>query len=114
MALDGGIESGPLTPGQAREWAGLLAEIARADGDDEVFGEADLLEDFDNQRHHFPRGSLALRDDGQLVGYNILVLRENRPEIRQEGGVRPGYRGRGLGAELLAWSEQAARTLHQE
>ncbi len=117
MGVDAGLERRPLTPDGAREWAKLLAEIARADGDDEVFGEAELLEDFEHPRHDFDLGSAALYDGDLMVGWTLLTLREKNSEIhqiRQEGGVHPGYRGRGLGSELIAWSEQAAIVLHEQ
>jgi mycothiol synthase len=110
------FELRPLTRDQAPAWARLLGVIARADGDDEVFGEEDLLEDFDDPRFDFPLGSIAACDGEAMVGYSLLELRDlttQTPRIRQEGGVHPDHRGRGLGAELLAWSERAARTLHE-
>lgn len=107
----------PLTRDRASDWARLLAVIARADGDDEVFGEEDLIEDFDDPRRDFPLGSIAAYEGEAMVGYSVLDLRKlmtEHPSIRQEGGVHPDYRGRGLGSELIAWSERAARTIHEQ
>lgn len=113
----GGSDLRPLTRDRASDWAKLLAVIARADGDDEVFGEEDLIEDFDDPRRDFPLGSVAAYDGEAMIGYSVLDLGKlmtGRPSIRQEGGVHPDYRGRGLGSELIAWSERAARTIHEQ
>ena len=37
-----------------------------------------------------------------------------RHEVQLLGGVHPRQRGRGLGTRLLAWAEEAARTLHRD
>ncbi len=117
MEPNGSFELRPLTRDDALAWAKLLAAIAKADGDDAVFGEDDLLEDFDDPRHDFPHGSIAAYDGSTMVGCSLLELRAltaQTPRIRQEGGVHPDFRGRGLGAELLDWSERAAWALHEQ
>src|ERR1700744_3621554 len=93
----------PLTEDQAGAWAKLLAAIATADNDDEVFSEEDLLEDFANPRHDFPQGSIAVYGGATMVGYSlldVLGLSAQEPRIHHDGGVHPDCRGRGLGARL--------------
>ena len=117
MDVDEKLKREPLTPGQVRVWAELIAEIQAADADDDVFGEEDLLEEFDDPSCDFARGSIAVYDDDTMAGFCVLQSpRTADPvhEMRQYGGVHPAYRGRGIGSELLAWSEQTAMELHEE
>jgi mycothiol synthase len=107
--------SRPITPEQVGTWAALQASIARADGTDEIFGADDLLEEFDDPLTDFGSGSIAVYDGDAMIGYSVLTARESAEpahDMRQDGGVHPDYRGRGIGSALLAWSERSAIPLH--
>mgnify|MGYP001191871172 CR=1 FL=1 len=98
-------------------WARLITAIQDADGSDYYVSEQDLGEEFDHPDLDFARGSIAIWDAGAMVGYNVIACRSAADPVhnmRQEGGVHPAYRGRGLGSELLDWAEQAAVPLHEE
>lgn len=52
-----------------------------------------------------------------MAAYGVLARRTGADRVhgmRYQGGVHPGYRGRGLGGELLDWAEAAAVPLHRE
>ena len=107
----------PLVPGDAGDWAALLAAIQDADKSDEYSSEEDLLEEFGWPGEDFALGSIAIYDGCTMVGYGVLTTRsEAGPvhDMRHEGGVHPSYRGRGLGTELLDWAEQTAVPLHND
>ena len=111
------LDRRPLVPGDAGKWAALLAAIQDADKSDEYSSEEDLLEEFGRPGEDFTRGSIAIYDGRTMVGYGVLTSRsEAGPvhDMRHEGGVHPSYRGRGLGAELLAWAEQTAVPLYND
>jgi mycothiol synthase len=100
----------------AAAWAQVLTAIHEVDKTWEYFSEEDLLEDFDDPYRDFERGSVAIFRDGLMIGYGSLAARDAADpvhEMRYHGGVHPGYRGRGLGSQLLAWAEAAAVPLHQ-
>lgn len=107
----------PLRPEQLGSWADLYMAILEADGDDDILGEEDLAEWFDDPLCDFDRGSIAVYDSDVMVAYNIVESKSTADpvhEMRQTGGVRREYRGRGLGSELLDWSERVALELHGE
>jgi mycothiol synthase len=107
----------PLTPGDAEDWATLLAAIQDADGSEDYYSEEDLREEFGRPGEDFTRGSTAIYDGHTMAGYGVLTSRsvaEPVHDMRHEGGVHPSYRGRGLGAELLDWAEQTAVLLHDD
>jgi mycothiol synthase len=107
----------PIAVADARDWVALLTAIEDADGGGEYVGEGDLRDRFANPDQDYPRGSIAIYDGAAMVGYGVLNCRGSADpvhDMRHEGGVHPSYRGRGLGAGLLAWAEQAAVPLHHD
>jgi mycothiol synthase len=107
----------PIAPGDAADWAELLAAIRQADGGWEYFTQEQLLEDFEHPLRDFDRGSVAVYDGAAMVGYGALVsggVADPVHEMRCDGGVHPAYRGRGIGSSLLGWAEEAAVPLHRE
>ena len=98
----------PIEPGDAGEWARLLAAIQAADGTWDLFTEADLREEFADPSLDFPHGSVAVFDGATMVGYDLLMPRgaaDPVHDMRSMGGVHPGYRRRGIGGALLDWAE---------
>jgi mycothiol synthase len=112
-----GLDRRSLALDDAGDWVALLNAIEDADGSDDYSTEQDLRETFGNPNQDFTRGSVAVYDGRSMVGYGVLTLRGVADPVHtvlHEGGVHPSYRGRGLGAELLHWAEQAAVPLHNE
>jgi len=117
MGSDAGFDWRPIGPEQAGDWARLLAAIEAVDRQDEHFSEQDLLEEFSDPCCDFARGSIAAWAGPIMVGHCQLTTRTAADpvhEMWQWGGVHPDYRGRGLGARVLEWAEEAAVPLHRE
>lgn len=107
----------PIEPGDAGEWARLLAAIQAADGTWDLLTEADLREEFADPSLDFPHGSVAVFDGATMVGFDLLMPRgaaDPVHDMRSMGGVHPGYRRRGIGGALLEWAEPAAVRLHRD
>jgi mycothiol synthase len=107
----------PMEPGDAADWAALLAATEIADGGSGFFSERDLLEMFDDPYRDFARGSTAIYDGTTMVGCSVLAARSTADpvhEMRCHGRVHPRYRNRGLGGQLLDWAEEAAVQLHED
>jgi mycothiol synthase len=64
----------------------------------------DLLTDWNRPGFDLQRDAVIAIDGARIVAYAALVRRDHADVY-----VHPDYRGRGIGAELLAWSER--RTL---
>ena len=117
MASAADLSWRPIEPADVAEWAVLLAAIEAVDRQDEYYGEQDLLEELSYPYGDFARGSVAVYDGGTMVGYCVLTAQSTADpvhEMRQQGGVHPAYRSRGLGGQLLGWAETAALPLHKE
>ncbi len=122
MGIDTEFSWRPIDQSQVSAWAGLVSAVQAADHDDEILGEEDLAEEFDDPRLDFARGSLAVFDGDAMIGFVMLqppsdaavTGSDGDDQVRQWGLVHPKYRGLGIGTRLLEWSEQAAVTLHHE
>ncbi len=111
------LDRRPITPDDAGAWAALITAIQDADGSDYYISEQDLRERFDGPNPDFARGSIAIWDGATMAGCAVLACRSVADPVhnmRQDGGVHPAYRDRGLGGKLLDWAEQAAVPLHEE
>ncbi|MEY9870710.1 mycothiol synthase [Streptacidiphilus sp. MAP12-33] len=119
MSADGATELTwrPLDRADVPAWCRLTEAVEAVEQEDEHPTEADLLGHFDDPYIDMARGSLAVWDGERMVGYHYMKARtEAAPvhEFWQLGDVDPAYRGRGIGARLLGWAEDAARVLHEE
>jgi GNAT superfamily N-acetyltransferase len=107
LSLPDGVTSRPLR----REDAGLVAELVAEDerwmGLQPRIGEADILAWW--IRTNLDEDSWLLEEDGRAVALGWMEAHDG---VAFGGsGVRPGSKGRGLGAWLLAAQEARAREL---
>ena len=117
MSDDGDLVLRPIERGDVASWSRLLAAIQAADHGWEYLSEKVLLEEFIHPDCDFRRGSLGVFDGGTMVGCGRLITGPAAAavhEMRYQGGIHPGWRGRGIGGRLLDWAEAAAVPLHQE
>lgn len=112
-----GLLRRPLRPEDEAAWAALAQALAEADGDDDMSTEGPLRESFTDPYRDYPRGSIAIFDSAVLAGFGVLCARPAASpahDMRFYARVHPGYRGRGLGGELLSWAEATAPVLHSQ
>ncbi|WP_354644442.1 GNAT family N-acetyltransferase [Kitasatospora camelliae] len=117
MGTDARFDRRPIGVEQIEDWLELLAAVEAEDRVDEHHGAEDLHAMLADPYCDFPRGSLAVYDGERMIGYGYLKARTAADQVHEFyylGAVHPAYRGRGVGAELLAWAEQAALPLHRE
>ena len=115
--MTSGLERRPLDARQVGAWAALLAAAEAVDHQEEHVSEQDLIGYLDDPDADYPRGSVAVYDGDLMIAFGLLFARtaaEPVHEMRLSGTVHPGYRGRGVGTDLLTWAERAAGPLHQE
>jgi GNAT superfamily N-acetyltransferase len=106
-----------MRPSDSAAWADLLAAIREVDKTWEYFTAEELLEEFADPDWDFEHGSIAILNGDRMVGTGAIWTRSQADpvhDVRYEGGVHPEFRGRGIGAELLRWAEEAAVPLHVE
>jgi ribosomal protein S18 acetylase RimI-like enzyme len=104
MRLPDGLTARPATAADADAIYRLIAACERdLDGVAEVEPE-DIVADLARPALDLARDTVLVRDPaGGLVGWaHVFKAR------RAEADVHPGARGRGIGAELLAWTEARA------
>jgi ribosomal protein S18 acetylase RimI-like enzyme len=117
MAGDADLDWRPIERADAAAWSAMLIDIQHADRDWEFLTEQDLLDDFGNPDHDFPRGSVGAFSGGTMAAFGTVRVRSEADpvhDMRYWGGVHPAWRRRGLGHRLLHWAEDAAVRLHQE
>ena len=115
--LDAELSWRPLERTAVKDWARLLDAIEAVDKEEEIIGEDDLAEEFDDPNHDFERGSIAAYHGPDMVGYGVLIARSTAQDMHNmwlSAGVHPEYRRRGIGSRLLDWAERAASSVHRE
>ncbi|MFB9906064.1 GNAT family N-acetyltransferase [Allokutzneria oryzae] len=106
----------PMTASDIPGWAALLAASERVDELGENYSEDDLREEWANPELNSERDTIAVLDADTLVAYSLLhkrVTPDGKYRVPSESTVHPDWRGRGIGTELLAWTERRAAEIHQ-
>ncbi len=117
MAGDADLDWRPIERTDVAAWSATLTEIQHADHDWEFLTEQDLLGEFGDPDHDFPRGSIGVFSGGVMAAFGTVRVRSEADpvhDMRYWGGVHPDWRRQGLGGRLLDWAEDAAARLHQE
>ncbi|WP_112241435.1 GNAT family N-acetyltransferase [Kribbella monticola] len=110
-----GVEARPIDKADTPAWAELLAAKEKVDAEGENYDAADLLEELEDPSLDLERDTVGLWADGVMVGYGKVHAPDQVVDvhrIRTEGTVHPEWRGRGLGAAILAWLDRRATELH--
>lgn len=105
----------PLTTADIPAVAALYNAAEAVDDTGELLSEEDFAESFGEI--DLPAGSLAVLAGDELVGYGLVVSRDNpvgTHRVRLDGVVRPEFRRKGIGRELLPRLVTLARDLHLE
>lgn len=97
----------------APAWAELVAAVEDVDRTGEHYSASDLAEELADPGLDLEHDSLLVLDGDLAVGYQLLRLRAgtDRNLLLTDGGVRPGYRSRGIGAVLLGFARRRAADL---
>ena len=97
-----------------KQWADLIRVISDADRSGEYYAAEDLAEELADANMEVGTDTLAVLDGDELVAWGQQYLPsapvQGAAMVRIMGGVRPDYRGRGIGRELFARQEAAGRT----
>ncbi|MEU8378825.1 N-acetyltransferase [Streptosporangium sp. NPDC048865] len=110
------FEWAPLTEDDVGAWAELLAAIDEVDRVGGTETAEALAEDLANPLLDPAEGTLGVWESGRLVAYGMTMSRAAAEPVHRMslwGGVRPGYRRRGLGGRLLEWATGNAPVLHE-
>jgi len=98
------VETGPLTPADAAAVARVWRACEEHADGRALFTEDDFLATCARPSTKLERDTVGVRDGDELVGVGMLHGDEDAFV-----GVLPSHRGRGIGAALLRWSQDAAR-----
>lgn len=105
----------PATPDDVDELWQFTRAVGKADHPYHLTTREGIERDFGLSHFHPAEDSLiGFGADGTLAAMGMVMSPPHRETLARSilvGGVRPGYRGRGLGRELLAW--QLARAGQQ-
>ena len=101
-----------------REWAQLTNLLAEVDGTEEFYEAEDLAEKLIEPGLDPVRDTVALWNDGALIGYGQLGVKRGPPggnlSALLGGGVHPDHRGRGIGVRVRVLLEARAMQLGGE
>src|SRR5262245_31642108 len=95
----------PLTTEDAQASADLLNAIETVDKIGENYTAEDTRQELIDPYTDLERASRAAFDGEVMVGYMKVRYKPSAHEVHRvflDGGVHPGYRGRGIGARLVA------------
>lgn len=110
-----GLRFESITHGDTPAWSALSNVLAEFDQTDEFYEPEDLAEELAEPGFDPARDTVAVWDDGLLVGYGQLrvsdSLRDGAAKANISGGVHPAYRRRGLGSSIMDRMETRAREL---
>lgn len=104
MEVPAPLTSRPLVPADAPAATEVVASCELHDIGAVWIEEADVRSDW--QRPSF---DLATESVGVFDGDRMVAVAEVYQGYRADGGVRPEYRGRGIGGALLRWTWAVAR-----
>lgn len=107
-----GVAWRPATPDDIDAVTVLMAAMAAVDHPDWAETRDDIELEFGRSWVDLARDSLVGEVDGELVAVGLVISPPDPETIVRsilDGGVHPGYRGRGIGRSLLAWQEGRAR-----
>jgi mycothiol synthase len=102
--LPAGLAATPLSAGDAAEITHVWRTSEEHDDDRAEMTHEDIVAAFKRPSLRLERDTVGVRDDGALVALGVqLRLRSTFVH------VLPSHRGRGIGAWLLRWTQDAAR-----
>ena len=97
------VRWGSLSADDVGDWAVLTNLLAVVDRTDEIYQAEDLAEELREQGFDPAADTMAVRVDGQLVGFGQLrvgmELVEGEATAWIHGGVHPDFRRRGFGTQ---------------
>lgn len=110
---------GRLSGESVQQWSELTNELARVDGTEEFYEPADLAEELTETGTDPSRDTWAVWDDGRMVAFGQLrvgftVADDETVRLQVDGGVLPGWRGRGIGTRIMDEMESRALALNAE
>lgn len=104
-----GLTTRPATLADAADATALYNACAIQQTGRSEFDEAETLHEWQTPSFNLETDTLCVfAPNGQLVGYGEVWNRPPHVVIHSWGQVHPEYQGRGLGAALVAWTEDRA------
>lgn len=108
-----------LTADTVEQWADLTNELARADQTQEFYEAEDLAEELTEAGMTPATDTWAAWDGDTLIAYGQLRVGftagdDGEVRLQIDGGVRPQWRGRGIGRDLMDRAEARAAALNAE
>jgi ribosomal protein S18 acetylase RimI-like enzyme len=109
-----GLRWAPPRREEDLELAALLAAMEAVDHRGETYELDDIDDEWRSVWSHPDTDAVMVWDGPELVGFVWLTVRPGQREshkIGQWGGVRPSYRRRGIGSQLVEWAVERATAI---